>query len=59
VIFKTPKRNTAPLKIKEKLGLEPIGEEVINWPALIEPLLVKVFRATLTELLLLKARVGL
>jgi len=59
VIFKTPKRNLAPMKIKEKLGLEPIGEEVIDWPQLIEPLAVKVFRVLESDLPGLKTRVGL
>lgn len=57
VIFKTPKQNIAPMKIKEKLGLTPIGEEVIDWPQLLKPLPVKVFRATQAQLPSLKARV--
>ena len=59
VIFKTPIQNTAPMKIKEKLGLQPVGEEVIDWPQLVHPLKVKVFRVTRSDLPKLKARVGL
>jgi hypothetical protein len=59
VIFKTPKRNAAPMRIKEKLGLTPVNEEVIDWPELVEPLPVQVFRVTRTELPALKGRVGL
>lgn len=59
VVFKTPIQNFAPMKIKEKLGLTPIGEEVIDWPQLLTPLPVKIFRVTRSELPRLKDRVGL
>jgi hypothetical protein len=59
VIFKTPIGNVAPMKIKEVLGLESIGEEVINWDQLVRPLQVKVYRVTPQDLPRLKKRVGL
>ncbi len=59
VIFKTPKQNAAPIKIKEKLGLVASGEEVIDWPALVRPLQVTVFRVNLSDIAILKSRVGL
>jgi len=46
VIFKTPVQNLAPMRIKEKLGIKPIAEEIIDWPALVEPLQTKVFHVT-------------
>jgi len=46
ILFKTPRQNRAPMRIKEKLGLLPIAEEVIDWPALIAPLETHVFRVT-------------
>lgn len=58
VIFKTPEQNIAAMKIKEKIGLAPIGEEVIDWPQLVQPLPVKVFRVTRSELPLMKNRMG-
>ena len=59
ILFKTPVQNLAPMKIKEKLGLKPIGEEILDWPILLPGTRAKVFRVDLAELERIKIRLGM
>lgn len=59
ILFKTPIQNRAPMRIKEKLGLLPVGEEIIDWPVLVRPLPTKVFEVTRAQLPDLRRRAGL
>ena len=55
VLFKTPVQNTGAMKIKEKLGLSPEGEEVLDWPLLRGKLPAKVYRVNEARLAQIKA----
>lgn len=59
VVFKTPTRNIAALRIKTKLGLMPVGEELIDWPMLLEPLPTQLFRVTEADLPKILERAGI
>lgn len=51
MLFKTPIKNSAAIRVKEKLGIRQIGEEVINFSVIRENTLSKVFELTYEEIL--------
>ena len=50
ILFKTPVQNTGAIRVKEKLGIRLIGEEVISYGIIKEDTLAKVFELTSDEL---------
>jgi RimJ/RimL family protein N-acetyltransferase len=58
IVFKTPVHNLAPMRIKEKLGLVPEGEEELNWPLLLPGVRAKIYRVRAHDLARIKARLG-
>jgi RimJ/RimL family protein N-acetyltransferase len=51
IIFKTPVQNVGAIKVKEKLGIRCIGEEVIGFDIIREGTIGKVFELTREEAL--------
>ncbi len=50
IVFKTPVQNTGAIKVKEKLGIRLLGEEVVSFSIIKEGTLAKVFEWTREEL---------
>lgn len=50
VLFKTPRQNTASLRVKEKLGVREIGEETIGFGVVREGTVARVFELRRDEL---------
>ncbi len=50
ILFKTPEQNIGAIKVKEKLGIRCIGEEVIGFDIIREGTIGKVFELTRAEL---------
>lgn len=59
IIFKTPIQTAAPLRIKEKLGLKALREEVLDWPQLRPGTRALVFEVTPADMPFLKNKVGI
>lgn len=59
IVFKTPMQNRAPMRIKEKLGLQPLGEEVLDWPSLQPGTRAQLFRVDRQTLKQIKTRLGI
>jgi RimJ/RimL family protein N-acetyltransferase len=49
ILFKTPAQNKAAIKVKEKLGIRCIGEEIVGFGIIKEGTLAKVFELTKFE----------
>ena len=49
ILFKTPCQNTGAIRVKEKLGIRCIGEEVIGFSIIKDDTLAKVFELTSAE----------
>jgi RimJ/RimL family protein N-acetyltransferase len=49
IVFNTPAQNTGAIKVKEKLGIPYIGEEVIRFDIIKEGTLGKTFEITRQE----------
>jgi RimJ/RimL family protein N-acetyltransferase len=54
IIVKIPLQNKAPLRLMEKLGIMPIGNEIIDAPLFKKPMEAKVFHADFEDLQRLK-----
>lgn len=50
ILFKTPVQNIGAIRVKEKLGIRRIGEEVIGFGIIKDGTLAKVFETTLLEI---------
>lgn len=53
ILFKTPIQNTGAIRVKEKLGIRYIGEEVIGFSIIKDGTIAKVFELTSAEAVLL------
>jgi len=50
ILFKTPKQNTGAIRVKEKLGIRYIGEEIVDFSIIKSGTLAQVFEITKEEL---------
>lgn len=59
LIYKTPKLNLAPNRLKEKIGIPLVGETIFDWPTLLSPLPANVYELDPKLLEQLKAKHGI